>query len=144
VGNLASLNVLGWDGLDTGLHIANVVSKLKQHLCWPKNIEDMKRWGEAFVTRHRYAITTSKELAVRLADLAKGIRQKVMQAFEIETEKGPLRQLMKSFKDSLIHDLKEADFADMYAQTIAYGCLRHGYPASQERLWRITLQIWCR
>ena len=30
---------------------------------------------------------------------------------------------MKAFQESLIHDLDEDDFADMYAQTIAYGLL---------------------
>jgi hypothetical protein len=41
----------------------------------------------------------------------------------IETEKGPLRKLMKAFQQALIHDLNPDDFADMYAQTIAYGLL---------------------
>ena len=31
--------------------------------------------------------------------------------------------LMKAFRTALIHDLNEADFADMYAQTIGYGLL---------------------
>ena len=30
---------------------------------------------------------------------------------------------MRAFQEALIHDLKEDDFADMYAQTIAYGLL---------------------
>ena len=38
-------------------------------------------------------------------------------------ERGPLRKLMKAFQEALIHDLEEDDFADMYAQTIAYGLL---------------------
>jgi hypothetical protein len=31
--------------------------------------------------------------------------------------------LHAAFKEALIHDLSEDDFADMYAQTIAYGLL---------------------
>ena len=30
---------------------------------------------------------------------------------------------MKAFQEALIHDLDADDFADMYAQTIAYGLL---------------------
>ena len=30
---------------------------------------------------------------------------------------------MKAFQTALVHDLDEAGFADMYAQTIAYGLL---------------------
>ena len=71
----------------------------------------------------RQVIETSKDLAVRLADLASAIRRKVNAALSVETENGRLRKLMKAFQESLIHDLKEDDFADMYAQTIAYGLL---------------------
>ncbi len=42
---------------------------------------------------------------------------------EAENEQGPLRKLLAAFKAALIHDLDEDGFADMYAQTIAYGLL---------------------
>ncbi len=32
-----------------------------------------------------------------------------------------LKEQMKAFKDILIHDITPKDFADIYAQTIAYG-----------------------
>ena len=32
-----------------------------------------------------------------------------------------LKDQMKSFKDILIHDIEHKSFADIYAQTIAYG-----------------------
>jgi len=41
----------------------------------------------------------------------------------IETDKGPLSRLMKAFQTWLVHDLDADGFADMYAQTIAYGLL---------------------
>jgi predicted helicase len=72
--------------------------------------------------RHLEVITTSKELAVRLADLARAIRDRIQNVLAIETEKGPSK-LMKAFQQALIHDLSADDFADMYAQTIAYGLL---------------------
>jgi predicted helicase len=46
-----------------------------------------------------------------------------MTALAIETETGPLTTLMKAFQEALVHDLDDAGFADMYAQTIAYGLL---------------------
>lgn len=36
---------------------------------------------------------------------------------------GQLRKLYKAFQEALTHDLGKDDFADMYAQTIAYGLL---------------------
>ncbi len=76
-------------------------------------------------------ITTSKDLAVRLAELARAIRDRIKTVLAIETAKGPLTKLMKAFQQALIHDLTADDFADMYAQTIAYGLLsaRVAHPA---------------
>lgn len=126
-GDLPTLNVLGWDGLDTVLHLENVASELKSKLHWPRSSEEANewrnRWSGAFTLQHREVITTSKRMAQRLAELARGIRQKATVALSIENERGPLRTLMGSFKTALIHDLTEDDFADMYAQTIAYGLL---------------------
>ena len=73
--------------------------------------------------RHREVITTSKRLAERLADLARETRKKANAALAIESPTGPLRTLMDGFKKALIHDLDDDGFADMYAQTIAYGLL---------------------
>lgn len=127
VGDLATLRVLGWDGEDTGLHLDHVHRELTTKLCWPDDPGDAdqwrKTWSSAFTLRPREVIATSKDLAVRLADLASGIRRKVNAALAVETENGRLRKLMKAFQESLIHDLEEDDFADMYAQTIAYGLL---------------------
>ena len=72
---------------------------------------------------HREVITTSKALATALASLARSIRDRIKAVLEIETEKGVLTQLMNTFREALIHDLDKDGFADMYAQTIAYGLL---------------------
>ena len=80
-------------------------------------------WRAAFTLRHREVITTSRELSVRLAELARTIRDRIQTAIAIETQRGPLNKLMEAFQTALIHDLDEDGFADMYAQTIAYGLL---------------------
>ena len=125
--DLPTLKVLGWDNLDTPLHLDAVARELSDHLIWPDDEDDpdawRERWRSAFTLRHREVIGTSKQLSVRLAELARAIRDRIRTALAIETEAGPLTQLMKAFQTALVHDLDEAGFADMYAQTIAYGLL---------------------
>ena len=125
--DLPTLKVLGWDNLDTPLHLDAVARELSDHLAWPDDEDDpdawRERWRSAFTLRHREVISTSKQLSERLAELARAIRDRIRTALAIETEAGPLTQLMKAFQTALVHDLDEAGFADMYAQTIAYGLL---------------------
>jgi len=125
--DLPTLKVLGWDNLDTALHLDAVVRELTEHLAWPDDDTDVEAWRErwraAFTLRHREVITTSKELSTRLAELARAIRDRIKTALAIETPTGPLTKLMKAFQEALVHDLDADGFADMYAQTIAYGLL---------------------
>lgn len=69
------------------------------------------------------AVKTSKALSVELARLASVIRASVSDVLALESGRGRLRRLYEAFQAALIHDLSEADFADMYAQTVAYGLL---------------------
>ena len=125
--DLPTLKVLGWDNLDTRLHLDTVARELTDHLTWPDDEGDLEAWRErwraAFTLRHGEVITTSKDLSQRLAALARAIRDRTKTAIAIETETGPLTELMKDFQTALVHDLDEAGFADMCAQTIAYGLL---------------------
>jgi len=124
---LPTLNVLGWDNLDTPLHVAGVAAALDRHLRWPAdpNDEDAWRteWRAAFTLRNREVITTSKALSVRLAVLARALRDRIKTVLAIETATGPVTTLMTAFREALIHDLDVDEFADMYAQTISYGLL---------------------
>jgi hypothetical protein len=125
--DLPTLKVLGWDNRDTALHLDTVARELSEHLAWPDDDGDAEawrtRWRAAFTLGHREVVTTSKELSSRLADLARAIRDRIKTALAIETDKGPLTRLMKAFQTALVHDLDADGFADMYAQTIAYGLL---------------------
>jgi type I restriction-modification system DNA methylase subunit len=124
--DLPILKVLGWDDRDTPLHLDGVADKLGL-LAWPDDEHDLegwrKKWRSAFSLRHREVITTSKILAERLAELARAIRDRINTILSVETEDGPLTKLMKAFREALVHDLDADGFADMYAQTIAYGLL---------------------
>ena len=127
-GRSSILRVLGWDKKDTLLHIADAHSTLQEKLSWPDdegNLEKWRKtWASAFTLRHHEIVDTSKDLATRLADLASTIRGRVNQVLAAENpETGLVYQLFKAFKETLIHDLNEDDFADTYAQTIAYGLL---------------------
>lgn len=125
--DLPTLKVLGWDNLDTPLHLDHVADVLSERLTWPKDEKNIVAWQEnwraAFTLGHREVITTSKDLAVKLAKLARDIRDRIKTVLAIETENGPVTRLMTAFKEALVHDLDKETFADMYAQTIAYGLL---------------------
>ncbi|MHC8597718.1 type ISP restriction/modification enzyme [Arenicellales bacterium IMCC55707] len=122
------LKVLGWDSQNTNLRYQETIRSLREKLSWreeyAKNIELWRQdWRSAFKLKHRQTINDSKKLASQLAELARSIRREINEVLAIETEKGSLRQIMESFRESLIHDIDEDQFADMYAQTISYGLL---------------------
>lgn len=126
--DLPTLKVLAWDDLDTPLHLEHAANTLVEKLSWPASDEwDGERWrgrwSSAFELRHREVITSSKVLAERLAVLARAIRDRIKTVLAVETEDGPVTKLMKAFQEALIHDLDVDGFADMYAQTVAYGLL---------------------
>jgi predicted helicase len=125
--NLPVLRVLGWDDEDTALHTDYTGKMLRERLCWPKDTRDIAKWqstwSSAFTLKHLQVVRTSKELALSLADLAQKIRKRAKTVLALENDKGPLRKLQAAFKEALIHDLTDDDFADMYAQTISYGLL---------------------
>lgn len=73
-------------------------------------------------------ITTAKELAQELARVSRQIEQAIPSVYEAEAVDGYLHGLLQSFQRELLPTLKlKADnekdysFADIYAQTIAYG-----------------------
>lgn len=127
MGDLPTLKVLGWSAGNTVLRLEDTYKTLNEKLHWPDDDADVQawrdQWSSAFKLQYRETVRTSRELATSLAKLADVIRNSVNEVLRIETEKGELRKLYKAFQEALIHDLTEDDFADMYAQTIAYGLL---------------------
>lgn len=126
-GDLPVMKVLGWNARDTTLHNLHAADLLAKCLTWPDDQADQNgwrgQWASAFEVGHREVITTSKDLAVRLAALAGDIRARANQLLDAETDKGPMRTMLEAFRKNLIHDLDEDGFADMFAQTICYGLL---------------------
>jgi predicted helicase len=125
--DLPVMKVLGWNARDTQLHNDYVGRTLAEKLRWPDDPKDIRRWRDewssAFELRLNEAIRTSKDLALRLAGLATEIRARANELLRAETDRGPMRTMLEAFRKNLIHDLDEDGFADMFAQTIAYGML---------------------
>src|SRR4051812_27542460 len=75
--DLPTLKVLGWDNLDTPLHLDAVAEKLARNLVWPDDDTDIETWRitwrAAFTLRHREVINTSQALSIRLAEMARAI-----------------------------------------------------------------------
>jgi hypothetical protein len=75
----------------------------------------------SFLAHKATAVGTPRDLALRMARLAHLIRNLIVAAFEREVEGGSLHTQLTAFRDNLIPDLSVGQFADMYAQTLAYG-----------------------
>ena len=124
--NLAELRVLGWDDDDTPLKYDWIARTLSEKMRWQSAFEKdsgawRNTWRAAFTLRHREVITTSQELALELAALAKRIRGRIRSILRMEDGMGQMRKLMRAFQQGLIHDLDDEGFADMFAQTVTYG-----------------------
>lgn len=94
-------------------------------LSWPKNASKIDEWREvwsgAFTMAYKQTIQDSSTLTVQLAAEAQNIRNRILDILEVETKNGYVHKLFEKFRDTLIQDMTEQQFADMYAQTVVYG-----------------------
>jgi hypothetical protein len=74
-----------------------------------------------FLAHEAEEINTPKDLALRMARLTHFIRDIIVTAFERNSASATLRDLHGAFEKALIPDLPIDQFADMFAQTLAYG-----------------------
>ena len=93
----------------------------------------------AFLSREAEPINDPKTLALRMARLTHFIRDMIVTAFAGKVASATLRDLHGAFEKALIPDLPIPQFADMFAQTLAYGlfaarCNHHGPKGSFKRL----------
>ncbi len=75
----------------------------------------------AFLAHEAIPVNSPKELALRMAQLTHFIRDMIVTAFQRQSASATLRDLHKAFEKTLIPDLPISQFADMFAQTLAYG-----------------------
>lgn len=76
---------------------------------------------QSFLTQKAKTIGTAKDLAERMAGMTRIIRDLIGKTFEHEVEKDFLHKWLAAFRETLIPDLDGGQFADMFAQTLAYG-----------------------
>lgn len=94
-------------------------------LAWPKNTSNIEEWrnawSSAFTMAYKQTIQDSSKLTIQLAAEAQEIRNRILDILKVETRNGYVHRLFDKFRDTLIQDMTEQQFADMYAQTVVYG-----------------------
>ena len=75
----------------------------------------------AFFTADIPSIGNPRDLAKRMASKARLLREGVSRILKREGESGHLHDLLDAYREVLISDLSPVKFADMQAQTAAYG-----------------------
>jgi len=113
--------------------IANLDGKTKIKSL-PRGDEELTQLLNAFFKQSALTIGTAKDLAERLAGMARIIRDLIRGSFRREVETGWLHNWLTAFREVLIPDLRpfltdeerssekrSLAFDDMFAQTLAYG-----------------------
>ncbi|NLL90609.1 MAG: N-6 DNA methylase [Dehalococcoidales bacterium] len=86
-----------------------------------------------FLSHTAEKVGTPRELAEKMARMAQMIRDLIIEAFNREEGSGALHSQLAAFQKNLIPDLSAEQFADMYAQTIAYGLFAARCTAPENR-----------
>jgi len=89
-----------------------------------ENFASFENLIKDFCTHIGQTIKSSKKLAEMMAGKARllsDVIEKALNSDEEHSEDSTLKEQMLAFKDILIHDITAKGFADVYAQTIAYG-----------------------
>lgn len=122
--NLVYTNGLDWDFYRDGQLVASVSVGILIGGIQPRadQFDKLEHLLRDFVSQRPQTITNPKDLAVRMAGKANLIKDVLKNTLrddaELQTE---LSTQYQAFKENLIHDITAEDFADIYAETIAYG-----------------------
>jgi predicted helicase len=90
----------------------------------PQNFTAFNNLIKDFCTHISQTIKSPKKLAEMMAGKARLLSDVIEQALtsdETHNEDSTLKEQMHAFREILIHDITPKGFADVYAQTIAYG-----------------------
>ena len=90
----------------------------------PQNFMPFANLLKDFCTHISQTIKSPKKLAEMMAGKARLLSDVIEQALtsdETHNEDSTLKEQMNAFREILIHDITPKGFADVYAQTIAYG-----------------------
>ena len=86
-----------------------------------EGISETDKLLSAFFVESPEPVSSPEELARRMARLTHLIRDVVREAFANKQASNNVSDLYKATKQTLVADLSLHDFADMFAQTLAYG-----------------------
>ena len=88
----------------------------------PQEFEALENLLRDFIAQRPQTITSPRELAERMAGKANLIKDVLFRTLaEDKDVQSELSAQYNAFKENLIHDITPNDFADIYAETIAYG-----------------------
>jgi hypothetical protein len=105
----------------------------------PQGEEKLAQLLDAFIKQEALTVSTAKDLAQRMAGMTRIVRDLIIRTFEHEVappsgrqlgeepaetpalQRGWLHNWLAAFREVLLPDLDEKQFADMFAQTLAYG-----------------------
>lgn len=122
--NLIYTNCLDWDFYRDGKLVSSVsiADFLMGVQSRPQDFAILENLLREFVTQRPQTITSPRDLAERMAGKANLIKDVLSKTLRDDAElQGELSAQYQAFKENLIHDITPADFADIYAETIAYG-----------------------
>jgi len=88
----------------------------------PENFDELEHLLREFISQRPQTITSSQTLAEMMAGKAVLIKDVLHRALlEDDFDESELKAQFQAFQSQLIHDINLEDFADIYAETIAYG-----------------------
>ncbi len=122
--NLVYTNGLDWDfyrdsELTASVSIADFLMGV---IPKPDQYETLENLLRDFIAQKPQTITSPRDLAERMAGKANLIKDVLRKTLaEDEAIQNELTAQYQAFKENLIHDITPEDFADIYAETIAYG-----------------------
>jgi predicted helicase len=125
-------NLIFTDYIDFHLYVDGIfvtkiaIAELKNGVILPlkENFATFTNLIKDFSTQIFQSINSPKKLAEMMAGKARllaNVIEKSLISDEISQENSTLKDQLQAFKEILIHDITAKDFADVYAQTIAYG-----------------------
>jgi predicted helicase len=90
--------------------------------------QELSELLQDFLSEPALTVATAKDLATSMAHMTRIVRSQIVDTFKIEAEESEgyparpwLHNWLAAFRETLIPDLDENQFADMFAQTLAYG-----------------------
>jgi predicted helicase len=122
--NLIYTNCLDWDFYRNGdligsITIADFLLGIQPN---PEQYQSLEKLLHDFIEQRPQKITSPNILAKMMAGKASLIKDVLYKALKAdENSESEISNQYEAFKQNLIHDITPQDFADIYAETIAYG-----------------------